>query len=196
MARHAQTIPGIGTAGPVLYEDPWITIDQVPAHTASGAEYLHRKIWSSDGLGSIIVPFTQFRGLAHIGMVAQPRPAISLPSSLEFPRGRTIDLESGEAVRELAEETGLDVFPDGMRLLGVLHPDTGVLATTVAVWSVAVPWSDAMATSGRVEEESGAVVEWLPAGGWLGMVYSGQITRGMTLAAYTLALSHGIFTPR
>ena len=83
-----------------------------------------------------------------------------------------------------------------MRLLGVLHPDTGVLATTVAVWSAAVPWSDAMATSGRVEEESGAVVEWLPAGGWLGMVYSGQITRGMTLAAYTLALSHGIFTPR
>lgn len=174
-----------------LYADQWLSVDTVQAHRGDGSPYPHRTVTVRSGLGAVVVPVVRFRGLMYLAMVSQFRPAIGRMSS-EFPRGGTDDLGWSEALREFAEETGLDVPKNVTPLdLGVLHADTGILTTTVKVF--AVRHTVDSLPEPRVEHESGAVTEWLPVGVAEGRILSGDVTCGMTMAAFAKASAAGVF---
>ncbi|WP_457317539.1 NUDIX hydrolase [Sinomonas sp. RB5] len=96
-----------------------------------------------------------------------------------LPHGSSDDLSVGEAARELVEETGLAVASS--ELLGILRPDTGILTTEVAVWFTRAPHADELPT--HQEAETGAVLQWYSLGEVQGLIRSGAITCGITLAA-------------
>lgn len=177
----------------VLYTDPWVTVDTIPAVTTNGVTYDHRRVISGNGYGAIIVPRAIFRGSVLLGRVTQPRPVVGLASSLEFPRGRTHDLDSAEAARELFEETGLTITPDQIRRIGTLHPDTGLLTTTVGVWCATVPYEQIAASEGREEAETGVTVRWSGLSSW-GASASRHTTCAMTLATYAILEREGLLS--
>lgn len=172
--------------GKTVLENQFIRVDTDTVRFPNGAIGNYSTITSGTGLGVIAIPFVNFRGIAHIGLVRQYR----YPSgefTLEFPRGGSDDLSLDEAARELVEETGLD-YSSGT-LLGTLRPDTGILTTRVAVWKT-IHGTEHL-RPGHIEDETGAKIEWYSYGHLLGMIRSGKITCGMTLAALSLLTAGG-----
>lgn len=184
----AETVPGTieRLDGATVLENPFIRVDTDTVRFPNGAIGQYSTITSGTGLGVIAIPFVNFRGIAHLGLVRQYRcPAGQF--TLEFPRGGSEDLGLDEAARELIEETGLDY--SSAVLLGTLRPDTGILTTEVAVWKTF--HGKEHLRPGHIEDETGARIEWYSYGEILGLVRSGKITCGMTLAALTLLTAGG-----
>lgn len=155
----------------------------------NGAVGQYSTVVSGIGLGVIAVPFVNFRGIPYLGLVRQYRYPIGY-YTLEFPRGSSRDLSVDEAARELVEETGL-VCTSAIRL-GTLRPDTGILTTEVAIWKTVHQPTDVRPD--HLEHESGATVHWYSHGEVLGMIASGRITCGMTMAAFALMAATGSFS--
>lgn len=174
----------------VAFSNPWVTVDTVPARRADGLEYQHHRVSSGSGLGAVTIPIVNVRGLTYFGMVTQYRPVVG-EESLEFPRGGTLDLGESEAIRELTEETGLIPGEGAVDLLGTIHPDTGLLTAKVAVYLARFSGKAFDITDGRVEHESGATVQWVTDGQFMGLVTTGRIRCGMTLATWGLAHARG-----
>lgn len=172
----------------VLFRSKFVTVDTVPAVTPEGVSYAHTRVTPRTRYGGIIVPFRKAHGTLSLGMVRQARPVLG-KETLEFPRGSTQDLGSSEAMRELSEELGLPHSPEGPSRLGTLHPDTGLLTTEVGVWAVRLSDEEAEGTRGHIEEFSGVRPEWHTLPVVMGMVSSGTIVCGMTLAALALLRS-------
>jgi 8-oxo-dGTP pyrophosphatase MutT (NUDIX family) len=184
----AETVPGTieRLGGATVLENPFIRVETDTVRFPNGAIGQYSTITSGTGLGVIAIPFVNFRGTPHLGLVRQYRyPAGEF--TLEFPRGGSEDLSLDEAARELIEETGLD-YSSGT-LLGTLRPDTGILTTQVAVWKT-VHGKEHL-RPGHVEDETGAKVEWYSYGELLGMIRGGKVTCGMTLAALALLTAGG-----
>lgn len=184
----AETVPGTieRLDGRTVLENPFIRVDTDTVRFPNGAIGNYSTVTSGTGLGVIAIPFVNFRGNAHLGLVRQYRyPAGQF--TLEFPRGGSEDLSLDEAARELVEETGLD-YTSGT-LLGTLRPDTGILTTEVAVWKT-VHGKEHL-RPGHVEDETGAKIEWYSYGELLGLIRGGKITCGMTLAALALLTAGG-----
>lgn len=187
-AIKAATVPGTieRLEGSIVLENKFIRVDTDTVRFPNGALGQYSVVTSGTGLGVIAIPFVNFRGNAHLGLVRQYRyPAEEF--TLEFPRGGSEDLSLDEAARELVEETGLD-YNSGT-LLGTLRPDTGILTTRVAVWKTV--HGPEHLRPGHVEDETGARVEWYSYGELLGMIRGGKITCGMTLAALGLLTAGG-----
>lgn len=163
------------------YENRFVTVHFDDVEFPNGAQGRYTRITTGTGLGVIAVPYTNVRGIPYLGLVRQYRYPVG-DFTLEFPRGGSDDLSLAEAARELVEETGLD-FVSGSAL-GTIRPDTGILDTVVAVWRTNHRLSDM--DSVYVEEETGAKIQWFSHGEVMGLVRSGQITCGMTLAALLL----------
>lgn len=163
------------------YENRFVTVHFDDVEFPNGAQGRYTRITTGTGLGVIAVPYTNVRGIPYLGLVRQYRYPVG-GFTLEFPRGGSADLSLAEAARELVEETGLD-FVSGSAL-GAIRPDTGILDTVVAVWRTNHRLSDM--DSVYVEEETGARIHWYSHGEVMGLVRSGQITCGMTLAALLL----------
>lgn len=167
--------------GATVLENAFIRVDTDAVRFPNGALGNYSTVTSGTGLGVIAIPFVNFRGTPHLGLVRQYRYPTG-EFTLEFPRGGSDDLSLDEAARELIEETGLD-YRAATRL-GTLRPDTGILTTQVAVWKTM--HSAEHLRPGHVEDETGAKVEWYSYGELLGMIRNGKITCGMTLAAVAL----------
>lgn len=172
--------------GQTVLENPFIKVDTDAVRFPDGTLGRYSVVTSGTGLGVIAIPFVNFRGIAHIGLVRQYRYPTGA-FSLEFPRGGSDDLSLDEAARELIEETGL-AYNSGT-LLGTLRPDTGILTTEVAVWKTSHGMEHLR--PGHVEDETGAKIEWYSYGEVLGLVRSGKITCGMTLAALGILSAGG-----
>jgi 8-oxo-dGTP pyrophosphatase MutT (NUDIX family) len=184
----AAAVPGVieRLDGETVLENRFIRVDTDTVRFPNGALGNYSTVTSGTGLGVIAIPFVNFRGTPHLGLVRQYRyPAREF--TLEFPRGGSADLSLDEAARELIEETGLD-YRSGT-LLGTLRPDTGILTTEVAVWKTVHGIEHVR--PGHVEDETGAKVEWYSIGELTGMVGNGRITCGMTLAAIALLSAGG-----
>lgn len=82
----------------VLFSNEWVTVDTVPAVTASGKVYQHMRVTPRTGLGVVVVPYAQMLGTTYVGMIQQDRPAINA-RTLEFPRG---SVDAGRTVEEMA----------------------------------------------------------------------------------------------
>lgn len=176
-------VPGVieKLEGSTVLENPFIRVDTDAVRFPNGALGNYSTVTSGTGLGVIAIPFVNFRGTPHLGLVRQYRYPTG-DFTLEFPRGGSDDLSLDEAARELIEETGLD-YRSATRL-GTLRPDTGILTTQVAVWKTFHGIEHLR--PGHIEDETGAKVEWYSYGELMGMVRYGKITCGMTLAAIAL----------
>lgn len=104
--------------------------------------------------------------------------------SIEFPRGA---IDAGEsavdaAARELLEETGWQA--SHVRELGLLHSNTSLIASAVAVCQVQIAEQQAATTDGEVDN-----LLWVSRQELLTMIATGQITDGHTLSAAMLLAS-------
>lgn len=168
------------------YSNRFVTVNYDEVMFPNGAQGNYTRISPGTGLGVVAVPHAVFRGLPYLGLVRQYRYPVGA-FTLEFPRGGSDDLSLEEAGRELVEETGL-VYSSGTQL-GIIHPDTGIMDTRVAVWHTVHHLSDL--SSLHVEEETGARVHWYSHGEVMGMISSGKITCGITLAAIAMLENSG-----
>ena len=172
-------------SGRTVLENRYIRVDTDDVVFPNGAPGEYSVITSGTGVGVVVIPALDFRGCLYLGMVRQYRYPVK-EFTLEFPRGGSTDLGLEEAVRELAEETGLHTA--SATHLGTIWPDTGILDTEVAVWKTSHA-SDGIKPE-HVEDESGARVQWYTYGEIVGLIRAGRIRCGMTLAA--LALIEGV----
>lgn len=173
-----------------VYENKYVTVNCDDVLFPNGTKGQYTRITSGTGLGVITVPVAQFRGMFYLGLVRQHRYPVG-SFTLEFPRGGSDDLSLEEAARELVEETGLGYASASQ--LGVLHPDTGIMDTRVAVWRTTHKLTSL--ESLHVEEETGARIRWYAYGEVIGLINSGKITCGMTLAAMAMLQNSGKLVP-
>lgn len=180
--------PRRGSATKVLFEHPRLRVDQVP-HKVDGT---HVRVRVVNGIGGIIVPICRHRGITRVGLIAQYRPVVGRVS-LELPRGATADLGELAAIRLADAEVGAHPA-DGLRALGVIHPDTGVLTTELAVWSAVLSHEQVSASAGHRHLESGGLVQWYPVDAVMEMIGNGRIHCALTMGALQLAQVRGLFT--
>ena len=104
---------------------------------------------------------------------------------LEFPRGMGSPDEEGvdTARRELLEETGLTARTAVQ--LGTIHADTGILRDRIAVVEMTVEAHAGEQTDG----ELGAMA-WLSPERIDALIAAGELTDGITLAAYAVWRAH------
>lgn len=118
----------------------------------------------------------------------------------EFPRGMG---EVGEsiaetAVRELEEETGFTVsdMAEPAQFLQIIHPDTGLLSSEIAVVLLtfrqtaleisALHDDQSNDASRHTDWELNGQIRWISPDELLAMIADGQMTDGITIAAYAV----------
>lgn len=108
----------------------------------------------------------------------------------EFPRGMTKDGEdpARTATRELAEETGMLVPADRVTILQHIHADTGVLRDDIAIARIMIPRSRLEHATNTDWELANA--HWVSSAMMLRMIANGEITDGITLAAWSVYCAH------
>ena len=111
----------------------------------------------------------------------------------EFPRGMGADDEDSRdtAIRELSEETGITVSRDQVRILQHIHADTGVLRDNIAVARVLLSEEDSQVCNPTDWELSNS--RYIPASTVCQMIAGGEITDGITLAAWSVYCAHFLF---
>ena len=152
--------------------------DQTTGPTGQKGRYL-RWVWSHGSV--VVVPFCADL-VALCWMYRYPAAA----TLLEFPRG---GVDSGEtvesaALRELREETGLIGFK-GNRL-GRLYPDSGLIGNHSDVVAVPVDPETVMAASVEPMESIVDGLLWLGPEAMSQAIADGDITCGITIAAWTM----------
>lgn len=170
------------------YENPFIRVDTTPVTFPNGALGNYSTVTIGTGHGVVIVP-TAVGAAGHpglsYGMLAVHRFPVDA-TLLEFPRGGA---DAGEgyltaAIREAVEELGPCWASADYARLGLIHPDSGLLTTEVAVYAAHLEQAPA---ADHVEDITGAQQVWVPAGQLPELIAAGRITDAMTLSALTLA---------
>lgn len=158
--------------------------DDVVTTIGVASTYL-RWQWATPGV--VVVPVSGF-GTCVLPMYRYPIG----DSSLEYPRG---GVEDGETVvdaarREAHEESGL--LLRGVEQIGVIHPDTGLLETPVAVCRGWV--DDPLKECGSALEvlESAGAPRWLSDAEVWSAIGAGNIRCAITIAAFAIYRSRSI----
>lgn len=171
-----------GSASPLL-RTRFIEVEDVPVRFPNGVEGSYLRV-NPDTFGGIAIARHVFRGVPRYALVEQHRFPIDAVT-LEFPRGGTQDASAPECLRELQEETALEVHDLPLNL-GRVHADTGLLATEINVWLFTVAGD---LNPEHIEVETGARHRWVTDGELAGLIRRGEITCGLTLAAYAKLLA-------
>lgn len=172
--------------GGIVFESRFITHRLDDVEFPNGQQGKYSVIGATEGYGVVAVPVLNYRGINYVGLVEQFRYPLG-KMSLEFVRGGAIEPSSAEAGRELQEETGM--VPGHAELLGVIHPDTGILSTEVSVYLFRQKSADK--DLNFQEQDSGAITSWYMLADVIGLAYNGKITCGITLAALFLLQNSG-----
>jgi ADP-ribose pyrophosphatase YjhB (NUDIX family) len=137
-----------------------------------------RWVWSSQGV--VVVPVHRER----VGLWAMYRYPISSPS-WEFPRGAAEPKESMESagLREFHEESGM--VGRAPRLLGSLHAETGLIASSISVIAVEVESPTSRAGCAEAMESIGNAA-WLTDNEIRESMSLGLLTCGITIAAWAM----------
>ncbi|KQO98881.1 hypothetical protein [Leifsonia sp. Leaf264] len=190
MTRHYGFTPK-GEAEP-RFANQFIRVEETPVVRPDGEDGFFTTVTPGTGNGVVVIPRTFIRGLPYFALVSQHRPPIG-GQSLEFPRGATKDLDSVSAAREVVEEVGCEVNGEPLRI-GTIHPDTGLLTTTVATYLAACTTTEDavfLDQDSYREESSGAIHHWVNGGTLQGLISRGQITCGFTIAAWAQLVATG-----
>lgn len=166
-----------------VYSDGFVSIEKVPSVFGS-----YTTVASGTGgarRGSIVLAY-------HTGdvlMIRQPRPALGL-ITWELPRGGANHGEYLEnaAIRELKEETGIDIVSEQLVSLGKVFPDTGLINSDVEAFFVDASFGDK--TPLRLgEDEQIAEGLWVPKDTLLDACMDGSVECGYTLMAVMRAFT-------
>ncbi|MDF9779289.1 NUDIX hydrolase [Pseudomonas baetica] len=108
-------------------------------------------------------------------------------TSIEFPRGA---IDAGESAccagaRELLEETGWQALE--IKELGVLHSNTSLIASSVAVCLASLSTKSAEETDGELDNIFFVTRQEL-----MSLIATGQITDGHTLSAAMMMFAHEV----
>lgn len=151
----------------------------------NGHKWLQHIVEGTEG-GHGVVAVAEFAG--KLLLVEHYRPATGT-NLLEFPRGfggappsgRTVQEHArAEGSRELVEETGM--ASSKSRFMGFIWPDSGILGNKVAVVSlIADSDREVQAKDGEIDD-----LRWVTPAELRGLIASGQVCDGITLAAYAL----------
>ncbi len=161
----------------LVYENAYIRVydDDVVFPGGSNGSYL-RIVHSGDGVGAVIVA----RHAGTYALVRTYRYSIGA-HQWAFPRGFSHGSDVEETVRaELREELGGEA--DAVKVLGFLTPDSGLLASRVAVALVEVTTTSTTPEDLEEVEE----VEWVTYDELSRRLREGAIDDGFTLAAWAM----------
>jgi ADP-ribose pyrophosphatase len=165
-------------------ENPWVRVyfDRVKWPDGRLGRY-NRVVEGQTNAGVAILPIAG----RYIGLVRQYRYPVG-EEVWEIPRGYCdTDDAKNDALRELEEETGLKA--PTLRSLGMVHPNSGVLAATVSLFAAI------FAHAHRSHPQSiGEVLEfkWLPTEWVLTEATEGRIKDAFTLSALFRAQRAGL----
>ena len=148
--------------------------------TTSHGTYRHHYVTLQQGTHGAVCVITNNN---HVLIGLHYRPTID-KTLLEFPRGMG---ETGEtpiqtAVRECTEETGLNPNPRHGRNLGLLYADSGILANRI--YAVILPVETQELGKRDLEFTQ---LRWVSFTQWERLITTGQVSDGITLAAWALA---------
>jgi ADP-ribose pyrophosphatase len=165
------------TSSRVVYENRWITVREDQTVLPDGTPGLYAVVDKAPA--AVILPLDDDD---HIWLVEQYRHPVGA-RFWELPGGAWDYDSDGEAVArgELAEETGLRA--ESMELLGTLFFAYGMSSQRFGVWLATglTPGEQALEVT-----EQGLRVERFPVGDVEGMIRSGEIADGATVAALGL----------
>ena len=164
----------------LVYSEPqnrWLELYFDRVRFPDGSEgYYNRAVENHGRPGVAIIPLHG----DHIGLVHQYRYPVGR-HMWEIPRGfgETNDPRE-DAVRELREETGIDVRTEELIDLGVIHPNSGLLASEVHLYAVRIEES-----IGHIKDagEQHEAFTWFPLDQLLSQVTLGEVTDAFTLCA-------------
>jgi ADP-ribose pyrophosphatase len=166
-------------SGSVLHADGFVTHHLDDVEFPSGARGKYHRVTSGTGLGVVVMPL--FRG--RVALVSQHRHPLG-KVMWELPRGGADSTEvASEAVRELSEETGGHVRE--LTSLGVVHPDSGLLTTTVHLFLAELTGDD-LRPLDEVED-----LRWVEVAD-LDRVLLEEVTDALTLATVLRARALGL----
>jgi 8-oxo-dGTP pyrophosphatase MutT (NUDIX family) len=183
------TPPAIETvSSTVAHQTKFTTVrsDQVRFPDGSLGDYT--TVTLGNGLGAVVVVRADTAHGMFYALVGQWRYPTG-QVTWEFPGGGVSDMSAGEALREMAEETGVDGSVTGIQL-GVLWPASAVLTTRVGVWMVTVPEIPAQSV-GHIDHESFGTVRWVSQEELTQMIRNGELGCGISLAAYAMLQAAG-----
>jgi 8-oxo-dGTP pyrophosphatase MutT (NUDIX family) len=168
----------------LAYRNQFVSVfdDEVEVSGRGRGRYL-RIVHLGDGLGVTILPILN----DCVGLVRTYRYPLA-EWQWGLPRGFSQDRDPEVTARaELREELG--VTSAELRLLGHLTPDSGLLASRVAVMLACVAGIE---NHPREESQEVAASRWVSVPGMWAMAAAGELEDGMTLATLALAQATGI----
>jgi len=128
-------------------------------------KFVHKNPWFNvifrDGHYIIVEPFSgnsaavlvQLRSGEFV-FVKQKRPAVG-KFTIEIPRGGAKNGESAIecAIREVLEETGIGVDPSELKFFGIIHPNSGILSSSVNLFYCCIDQTNVdMEVNDEIEE--------------------------------------------
>lgn len=163
------------------------TVNRLDAHTISGSQPLQFHVasagWATPGV--VIIPVVNMGGTPYLLVGQHWRPSIH-EWCWELPRGmdKTGESVRDTAVRELAEETGLNASSEQVTILPVtVHADTGMLRDRV---KIAVIQFDHYKAQADTTDWELANPQWVSEPVIWQMIEQGMVGDALTLAALAL----------
>lgn len=165
--------------------NPWVKVYFDHVQFPDGRKGRYNRIVESDGrAGVAVLPLMG----DQVGLVRQYRYPVGA-FVWEIPRGFGDSHDSeAEARRELLEETGRSA--DSLIALGVVHPNTGILASAVSLFAAVITRDVVDAMKSRTQEVT--EFRWLSRSDVLNKVGDGTLTDVFTIAAIVRARHRGL----
>lgn len=165
------------------YRNSFITLYDDEVRFPDGSSGTYVRMETGDGSPSSAVLVTSRGRVALVLVYRYPIQAWEWG----IPRGMASAVRARDtALNELKEELGGE--PETLELLGVIHPDSGLLASRVEVFHAV--WPEPHASAQDTNEVQG--LKWVSWAELRRLVTAGEITDSFTIAALTFAWLHGL----
>ena len=167
----------------LVYSDnknPWIKLYFDQVRFPNGQLGYYNRIVESEGKSGVAV--LPIKG-ELIGLLRQFRYPIG-KEVWEIPRGfGECENPQEDALRELKEETGIEIEPERLIYLSVIHPNSGILASSVHLFAALCDQAQQTASQ---EDTEATEFRWVPLEKVLSLIEIGEITDPFTMSTILL----------